>query len=298
MPLICTKSINKLNRNVQLKPKKIVDTETNDAIEALLDTGKKYIKDPSLTSDIDLVYIVRRGQMNIDLRYSLRSVTKFCNYRNIWIVGFKPDWVQNVKYIPTEQNADKWKNSIINYKAACKAPGISENFVLMNDDFFAIRPITDWNYETNVCLGRLEEFVTKFSSIAKKSKWQWGFTYAVELLSELAIASSWNYEAHTPMMINKQNFLKMLSLPKIQRFQETKKVLHKRSLYKNLYPDANNPRYISDVKLPLHKDLTLEYLKENWISTYDNTLRNPSFPLINKLLLKMFDRPCKYEKRF
>ena len=298
MPLICKKSIVRPTALNKLKLAGSNSSELHNAINSLIEDAKKFPVNNTEKSDIDLVYIVRPGQLNIDLRYSLRSVSKFCKYRYIWIVGFKPDWVQNVKYLPTVQNSDKWKNSMINYTAACECPEISENFILMNDDFFAIRPIEDWIHETNVCLGKLSQFVEKFSCIEKKSKWQWGFTYATETLSKLGISTENNYEAHTPMIINKHNFLRMLGLPVIQEFKKSRKVLHKRSIYKNLYPELTPPRHIADVKLPLYKDLTLEYLKENWISTYDDTLRNPAFPLINTLLFTMFNKPCKYEKRF
>lgn len=298
MPLICKKSIIRPTALKKLKLANSNSSELHDAMNTLIEDAKKFPTNNSEKSDIDLVYIVRPGQLNIDLRYSLRSVSKFCKYRRIWIVGFKPDWVQNVKYLPTVQRSNKWKNSMVNYTAACECSEISENFIIMNDDFFALRPIEDWMYETNVCLGRLSQAVEKFSHIEKKSRWQWGFTYASEMLSGLGVSTENNHEAHVPMIINKRNFLRMLRLPVIQEFKQTRKVLHKRSIYKNLYPELTPPRHIEDVKLPLYKDLTLEYLKENWISTYDDTLRNPAFPLINTLLFSMFDKPCKYEKRF
>ena len=38
-------------------------------------------------AEYDLVYILKPSEKNIDLRYSLRSVARFCNYRQIWFVG-------------------------------------------------------------------------------------------------------------------------------------------------------------------------------------------------------------------
>ena len=64
-------------------------------------------------SIMDLVYIVKNSEVNEDLRYSLRSVAKFVPHDKIWIVGYKPSWVQNVEYLPVPQNlGSKWKNLI------------------------------------------------------------------------------------------------------------------------------------------------------------------------------------------
>ena len=46
----------------------------------------------SLESDAlyDLVYILKESEDNPDLVMSLRSIEKFCTYRNVWIIGYKP----------------------------------------------------------------------------------------------------------------------------------------------------------------------------------------------------------------
>ena len=298
MTLVYKRSVIRHSIPEIIKMEKISNRDINEVIEELIKSSKKLPTQNPEKSDIDLVYIVRPGERNIDLRYSLRSVSKFCKYRNIWIVGFKPYWVQNVKFIPTQQTGDKWKNSMVNYTAACKSREISDNFVLMNDDFFAIRPVNDWNHDCNVCLGELEDFVRRFSTIENRSKWQYGFEYAVNLLNSIRCNRHINYEIHTPIILNKQNFLAMLGQKEIIDFMSTKKVFHKRSIYKNLYPDIGEPRVIEDVKLNLYKDVDLIHLQENWISTYDNTLDNSAYPLINKLIKSMFNKRCKYEKDF
>ena len=297
MPLVYNRSI---KRNVDIDS--FVKTEETKSVsttlQTLIDTTRKLPTNNTEKSDIDLVYIVRPGEINHDLRYSLRSVAKFCTYRYIWIVGFKPNWVINTKYIKTEQLGNKWKNSMLNYEAACKCKEISENFVLMNDDFFAIRPIRDWETECNACQGTLEEAHSNFINIKNRSKWQYGFEYAIDLLNELGIKNHYNYELHMPMIINKNNFMNMLEMPEIKSFNSTNKVFHKRSLYKNMYPDNSTPRIIKDVKLELYKDLNEDTLSENWISTYDDCVNNKSYPKLNNLLTKLFPKPCKYEKIF
>ena len=251
-------------------------------------------------TEYDLVYILKPSEKNIDLRYSLRSVERFCNYRQIWFVGYKPTWSTNIKYIPTLQNQDKWKNSIINYRAACNCPQVSDNFILMNDDFFAISEIKDWKDDLNVCLGTLQDTIKKYAEKEKRSRWQEAFTYAEELLKELNCNTIYDYETHLPIIINKKNFLRMLRMPELIEFQRTDKILHKRSIYKNLYPDENmpEPRIIEDVKITLKHDLSSKWLKQNWISVFDNvTGNNKDFPKFNSFLTKLFPNKSKYEIR-
>lgn len=275
--------------------KPVILSETAKSIIRPTITPKTYDED----KQYDLVYIVKASEYNPDLQMSLRSVAKFCDYRNIWIIGYKPTWVKNTNHIATKQNQDKWKNSITNYLAACNCPEISENFILMNDDFFALKPIRNWRTSLNVCLGTLEEEVEKNKDDIKKSRWKYGFDYALDILNTLNCKNTYNYEAHLPIIINKQNFLNMMNLPIIREFMTTKKVLHKRSMYKNLYPEYSTakPKIISDVKITIEKDLDDSWLQGEWLSVFDNTVSNhKQFPILNNFLYTLFPSKCKYEK--
>lgn len=244
----------------------------------------------------DLVYIVKEDDNNPDLMMSLRSIDKFCTFHKVWIIGYKPSWVQNVEYIPTVQNGNKWKNSCTNWQAACKCKDISNDFILMNDDFFALKPIVDWKKSLNLALGTIDEEAAKYKN-TKFSRWQGGFIYASELLDQLCCSTRYNYEAHTPIIINKKNYLKFLKLKPIKEFMETRNVLHKRSLYKNLFPDYNDePKIIRDVKIRLNCDLLSLWLCESWLSVFDGVVSNYNqFPKTNAFLLRMFPEKSRFE---
>ena len=246
----------------------------------------------------DLVYILKETDINPDLKYSLRSICKFCTYRNIWFVGYQPTWTKDVNYIHTVQTQNKWKNSVLNYIAACKCPDISDDFILMNDDFFAIRQIVDWTESTNKCLGTLDEKIRELSKNSTLSRWQSAFTYAKELLTEFKCPYQYNYETHLPIIINKNNFLEMITSKPLQCFEKTDKVLHKRSVYKNLYQDQNIiPKKIIDVKLLAQKDLDSQLLEEDWLSVFDYVIDNARrYPRLNKLFRLLFSEKCKYER--
>ena len=286
------KAINRQFEIVKARAK-LSDRANNVIIEShkekeSLDCDKEY----------DLVYILKESDNNPDLIMSLRSIEKFCTYRNVWIIGYKPKWLKNVNYIHTEQTGNKWVNSCLNWKTACECKDISENFILMNDDFIALRPILDWKNSLNVCLGNVSEEVEKWSKKSKPSRWQTGFISAEQLLIRCHAKTCYNYEAHIPIIVNKTNYLKFLQMNPIKEFMQTPKVLHKRSLYKNLFPDptVSFPHKIKDVKVSLGYDLTDNYLKENWISVFDDVIGNHlKFPKINKFLEAMFPDKSNFE---
>ena len=243
---------------------------------------------------MDLVYIVKESERNEDLRYSLRSIAKFLPDHKVWIVGYKPSWVQNVEYIPVKQNAGKWRNSVKNIEAACSCEEISEDFVLMNDDFFAIKPIDNLEKSIELCLGSLDKSVQKHQ--VSVGTWHKAFKYVYDLLNSLHIQKPYyDYESHTPLKVNRHKMLEVLNLPQVKKFEKTGKVLHKRTLYKNYCQDKCQT-IPSDVKLSSLKDDTKTKMKVcDWISVYDNQVGDPKFKDLNNLLHTLFPEPCLYE---
>ncbi len=247
---------------------------------------------------MDLVYIVKAEEKNEDLRYSLRSVAKFVPHDKIWIIGYKPSWVTNVEYIPVAQNlGSKWKNSVNNIIQACQCDNISDNFILMNDDFFAIKPIENLEESVNLSLGDMSNIVSKHKKKKVDSNWGKAFVYIDQLLESLGVERPYcNYETHTPMMINKKKYLEAMNLPEVKAFMKTSKVLHKRSLYGNLNK-IETKTLSKDVKLFQKKDDTLERAKIcDWISVYDGQVGNFKFTKLNNMLYTLFPDPCEYEK--
>jgi hypothetical protein len=89
---------------------------------------------------MDVVYLVKRSRHNEELRFSLRSLTNL-PHGNVWVAGHTHRWLTNVGHIPVDQNpGQKWASQARNLSAACKHPGVSETFVMFNDDFFVMKP--------------------------------------------------------------------------------------------------------------------------------------------------------------
>ena len=245
-------------------------------------------------ANIDLVYILKPTDNNLELRYSLRSIEKFCTFRRVWFVGYQPKWTQGVGFVATEQNGSKYKNSTLNVVTACQTDGISSDFVLMNDDFFALRKVSSWRDTCNVCRGTIDEAIEQDGAERRPSNWMQGFAYTKALLTLLGCKLFYNYEVHMPMIINKRKFLAMLERPLIEWFRQTDNVLMKRSLYQNLYCDTV-PHVIEDVKLKKDEDLTRSRLESGWLSVYDGVINQPQYPLINQYLRTEFPDKSRFE---
>lgn len=245
---------------------------------------------------MDFVYIVKEDEKNEDLKYSLRSIAKFYPENKVWIVGYKPSWVKNVEYLPVKQSKDKWKNSMLNITAACECPNISEDFILMNDDFFMIEPKVPIEMIANSHLGLLSKTITKYKTM--KSPWFNAFPQIRDLLKKLGVSEPYyDYEAHLPLQINKKKFLEVLAKPEVQIFMQTAKVLHKRTLYKNYHKTENYLELPADVKLTRSKDDSMSKLKIcGWLSVYDKQVGNSSFYTLNRILRTNFPTKCIYER--
>lgn len=244
---------------------------------------------------MDFVYIIKELENNNDLRYSLRSIAKFYPENKVWIVGYKPSWVKNVNYLPVKQSEDKWKNSINNILAACECKDISKDFILMNDDFFMIKPLVPIEMIGNTSLGLLTNTIKKYT---KKSPWFDAFPQIQVLLKELNIPEPYyDYEAHLPLQINKKKFLEVMSLPEVIEFMKTSKILHKRTLYKNYDKPKSITVLPADAKINIaHDDSNKRVDICGWLSVYDGQIGNTKFYNLNSMLRINFSKPCIYER--
>lgn len=99
----------------------------------------EYINNKDKNHGIDVVIPMGTGSVNSnnELRFCLRSIEKnLRGYRNIWIVGFMPKWMRNLKHIPFKEYHPKANNIHDKIKAACQHPEVSDEFIMFNDDYF------------------------------------------------------------------------------------------------------------------------------------------------------------------
>ena len=160
---------------------------------------------------MDLVYILGKGSRwhNNEIRFSMRSAEKFFKFRNIVIVGDLPEWARNVIHIQVD---DVFKNKLQNartkYLAACNDPRVSKDFILMNDDFFFLKPVEKiLNYSRGTSERQIDMHETKagyyFESIRRtKARLEsLGFTGKVM-----------DFEVHAPMVFNKEKLKNVIQV--------------------------------------------------------------------------------------
>jgi hypothetical protein len=244
----------------------------------------------------DLVYIVRSGDENEELRTSLRSIEKYApKHDGIVIVGYKPTWLNDkITYIPTNQTSrlEGWLNAKLNLLVACKSPKISDNFILMNDDFIATRPITDWNESLLKVKNTIPEQITEYNNIQLNSRYTRAFAQTLSLLRQLkGDLDFYNYELHIPMIINKRKFLDLLKDTRIANAMSNVVTLY-RSIYGNMYSVEFN-EIMEDVKF---YDNDPKEIATEWISTFDNWIGDPTtYPVLNKFIDDNFPEKSSFE---
>ncbi len=90
----------------------------------------------------DLVYVVRPGDNNPSLKFSLRSLANIPHNR-VFVAGNCPSWVKGITAIPVRKLPNKLNAIENNLRAALRHPELGERCVYMNDDFYIMEPIEE-----------------------------------------------------------------------------------------------------------------------------------------------------------
>lgn len=158
----------------------------------------------------DVVYVVRPGDDNEELRYSLRSVAKHAPHRNVWIAGTIPSWVRGVKRLPLVPQPDKFVNQRQSLHAVTAAAGVSDPFVLFNDDMFVMSPITEWH---TWHLDTIEEhYGGPIGNVDKTdNEWLHAVWSTYKWMQGKGHPNPLYYENHTPLLYDKQKLAEVLA---------------------------------------------------------------------------------------
>lgn len=221
---------------------------------------------------MDIVYLVKFGNWNPELKYSLRSLQNI-PHRNVFMVGYTPEWVTNIVSVWVPSGKDRFYNTTKNIKAACKDKRISDDFVLMNDDFYINTPIDQVRPYHR---GGLE------SMYLPSGEYQAQRNQAVDVLHELNIKHPLNYDLHIPMVINKRKMLDVLQLMKDRGHS------HKRSVYGNIVRHGGD--FMEDVKIHGFDD-TFSAEQQFISSNKDAVMHGP----LGKYLKEKFNKKSVYE---
>lgn len=220
---------------------------------------------------MNFVYMCRDGN-NEELKYSIRSLYKHTEDPQVWVVGGKPDWYKG-NYIHISQNKTKHENVRANLRALCESEEIPEDFILMNDDFFIIKPVDSIGQLHG---GSLRKKVELYRNYAPKSSYTKLLVNTHNELQMMGIKDPLDYAIHVPMPMNKTN-LSQVIYP----------ALSVRTMYGNIFKVGGEQ--IKDVKVyeegPFWAN-SYDYKngESAFISSNDNSFKVLYFNLIKELL--------------
>lgn len=247
------------------------------------------------SNEIDLVYVLGTGSCwkDNELRFSLRSVEKnLRNYRRIYIIGHKPEFIKNVIHIPCDDifkptvNPDG--NIIHKVLRACQVRGLSNNFLFMNDDYLILKPV-DATQIPAYHKGNMNTFSQKYF---ENGFWRTRLHKTFKILQKKNL-STWHYDGHIPIIINKKKFPEIMSM-----FDYEKNYGYcMKSLYANVAYKSGI--HIGSVKKVIFRPYILEMYDQKFSNCVFAAVNdNGIIPYFKRWIFGKFPEPSQYEKIF
>lgn len=229
----------------------------------------------------DIVYPVRDGDRNEELRFSLRSLeVNYPSHGQVWIVGFKPSWLINVQHIPGNGGRTENANVYHNILRAMQNTDVAENVIMMNDDFFITTPMT----EIPVLFRGTLRAHLKLNSVARQpnNKWAQSLRTTRIVLQALGFIEPLSYELHVPLPVRRQAMAETLA-----RF--THITPEAPPQWRSLYGNINQIGGTVGVDCKTYSSAAM---RVPYHSTTDS-----SFKYYRTKFMEMFPRPSRYEKK-
>lgn len=157
---------------------------------------------------MDIVYINQKTPYkNNELRYSLRSLEKcVSNYDKVYVVGYKPDFVSDmVIHLPCEDKfTNRAKNIMTKVLIAAECESVSNDFMLLNDDYFFLNPVDAPTYPYYYKCD-----LTKTIQI-QRNEYQQHVIPTFKALLDRGLPTK-NFDTHKPIIYNKELFQEVVS---------------------------------------------------------------------------------------
>jgi hypothetical protein len=166
-----------------------------------MDTTKigEYIKMISIVIPLSAPLGFGSRNNDIELRYCLRSIEKHLSgYGDIFLIGHKPKWVNNVIHIPAEDEQRTWwkeRNIYRKILLACEDPRVSDDFLFMNDDHYLLADFVagEFPYYYEAFLSRITIRDDQYGATARNT-------------AALFNHNPCHYDIHCPIVYNKEVF--------------------------------------------------------------------------------------------
>lgn len=238
----------------------------------------------------DVVYVLGTGSNweDNELRFSLRSLETYLeNMGTVYVVGERPRWLTGVVHLPfKDKTTCKERNIMLKVAYACGHPDLSENFLHVHDDHFALAParageIPNW-------YGGTLEKMYNGTKPEKRNHWHLAVRNTWKILESRGLPGL-NYDIHYPMLFNKNLYPGVMD---VYPWTTEPRGFVVKSLYANTVGLTGTP--IGDIKLMdrLSNEGVVAQLKGRpWFSIGNAGLSN-SF---KSLLRAIYPTPSRFE---
>lgn len=225
----------------------------------------------------DVLYVLKNGYSEQELRYSVRSICENLRFGNLVIVGGCPDYIQPDFYIEHQQMGDtRYKRVAGSILKACEDPRLSQEFYLFNDDFFILKKMRDIPAMASGTIYHTAQV------IERRHGGQTAYTRALRHTAEVLKGACYdrlNYAVHAPMPCDKDKLR--------QTLREMARCESVRNAYGNMWKVGGVIR--EDVKVRGRAERPDE--DADLISTSDEAFQGVTGAWIRD----RFTEPCKYE---
>lgn len=213
-----------------------------------------------------------------ELRFALRTLEEnYPGHGDIWIVGYKPNWLVNVNFIPG--NGYRGNNNVYrNMLATAEHPDIPDDFLAWNDDFLITAPIADIPVYYH---SRLTDQIAPIKT-RPGTWWHRSLILTHKVLQRVGYQDPLSYELHLPLPVQKAGMAN--ALRQFVDVNENGIPPQWRTLYGNIN-DIGGTQHLDPKargRSPLH---------EPFFSTTDSTWR-----IYRKHFQAHYPKPSKYEK--
>lgn len=236
---------------------------------------------------------------NLELRYCLRSIEKHLkDYGNIFIVGEKPEWIQNVIHIPHPDNINNWQRAWNIYRKITAGINwvdeslggadwspikkLSDNFLFMNDDHYLL---TDYVAGEFPYYHRGEINLNSFINNQPQYK---QYINTTRISNRLYC---YDFDVHCPVVYNQHIFKKVFEDLKWPEYGYAIK-----TVYCNNMIDTTNWVPCEDLKFIeriTQKESIYHALEgRQWFSIGDRALKDGK---MQEVLQELYPEPSKYE---
>jgi hypothetical protein len=252
-----------------------MDTENN--------TGQKRLN--LRMEPLDLLYVLGTGSKWYDneLRYSLRSVCENFPHARVFIVGEYPPWLRGVHHIDArDPYANPLRNSTHKLKRALTGAASLGRFVLMNDDFFFLRPVDTLPLFHR---GPLATSIVKHPT--KRDYYFDALCWAQTRLQREGIAQPLNYGLHYPMALEREQVLATLAT-----FADDDRGYLFRTMHGNLHKLGGELMPERGGRCPVKLVTWEDPADQHFVSTSERATSDWG---ARRWFAERFPEPCRYE---